>query len=1048
MTTLNENSLYKTPQEREELLSDVQKVADAFFINFLGTMGLVSIDSGKTVLRQSIMDDGRLKMMNIGDANKDMSLSVKLYMETGAIIPATANKISRLLFALKQRKVSTGFDEAELKELINEIKIISHRPSPKILKLVTSWQEGEITIQQYSKTLYMLIKAMKQYQSLAGEFMEVARRYLTNFADVKAKEEPKAPVLKKVTLADLTMEPVASSGYERGYQRDNDVNLSMAASAAPAKDFELDAPIEFTPSDFFAKKEEPKKSKGLELSLDPIEQPSEIKPDVNAIVRHGELKPSLEAYARANPNASAAEIVPAFGVALRFIDDEDQLRIALNTENVKSVHSDFVTDSIMQQVWEPFAKFALKYPERLSSDKMQDVIREFLNAALDDGGWRAAAIELMQKIVKTYLQTHPAIVSEIVLMETQFDFANVRRRLEFIGIDFGEAVADLLSDYRVRRTRLGFLTSEYTVGYLSEEDYDKILDEIYAFPVEVESSAVRAVKFLTNHLRDPLIGVREGDAFETFASVFYAASDQERQRMKLATQGTPVVDDIIHYFADSVFDGGVVNTDALQALRIFGGALVMGWVESLPDSDVLKIIRESDFVNEFVAKDRLEGLYTQAIGSGVEFYSYAPVAAFFRDRGAAALSENTKAVLSNAVVNNPTLWSTRETIGELFHAIGSDDLFNRIQDFQRVAVEEAANNHYTLQKAMDEIFSDSVPIKPYEKMTIDRLREVMAYNNIQFPILPREQGESYTAFLERVKENAANAKPNDLHAEEIEISKAEKRRLTVEFESLNSHRHGTYFEVLRAFDVNIPVQASEWVDFANEKEGKENRVMSPVYHGTGSIGASMILRYGFAVVESTDKSVVGRMLGDGIYFSDVVDKVAQYIGDSGYSRGIGTRGYIFEMDAQLGEPWTDHQSAGVPNATFQKEVVSPEWAVFKPNGQLRIKRAYEVQLISKNEMLAIQQKSLNESFLDEIRGKDVANYVFMDGLIPVSADSVRAFDKVSRVGRGMIDVSAKGPMVVIRNVKEGGTFYIKDTKEWLRDPANRQKVKAYLTQIR
>ena len=224
--------------------------------------------------------------------------------------------------------------------------------------------------------------------------------------------------------------------------------------------------------------------------------------------------------------------------------------------------------------------------------------------------------------------------------------------------------------------------------------------------------------------------------------------------------------------------------------------------------------------------------------------------------------------------------------------------------------------------------------------------------------------------------------------------------------------------------------------------------MSPVYHGTGSIGASMILRYGFTVVESTDKSVVGRMLGDGIYFSDVVDKVAQYIGDGGYSRGIGTRGYIFEMDVQLGEPWTDHQSAGVPNATFQKEVVSPEWAVFKPNGQLRIKRAYEVQLISKNEMLAIQQKSLNESFLDEIRGKEVANYVFMDGLIPVSSDSVRAFDKLSRVGRGMIDVSAKGPMVVIRNVKEGGTFYIKDTKEWLRDPANRQQVKTYLTQIR
>lgn len=1042
---LYENSLYRTPQERDELLSDVQKVADTFFINFLGTMGLVSIDSGKTVLRQSIMDDGELRMLNVGDANKDMSLSVKLYMDVGAITSATANRISKLLLALKQRKVATGFDETELRDIVGEIKIASHRPSPRILKLVNSWIDGEITLQQYSKTLYMLIKALKDFQPIAAEFMEVARRYLTNFADVKGKEEP---TLKKFTLADLTMEPLDSTGRESGYQRDNDVNLSMAASASVAKSFDMDAPIEFTPSNF-QKKEQPavKKSMGLELSLDPIEEPKQTKPDVLTILKTGELKHSIEAWIRANQNASCAEAIATFTEALRYAGEKERIAIALNTGNAQKVYSDYVSDSIMQAVWAPFASFALSKAASLPNETMQEVIRQFLNAALDDGGWRSDAVEVIQKIIKAFLSANPDAVEEIVKIESRLDYATVRRRLEFLGIDFAEAVAMLSSDYVVRREHIGFLTSEFTYGFIDQETMDKLLDEIHAFPVEHESSDVRAVKFLSNHLQDPLLGVRNGDAFETYAEVFYKASGVEKERMKLAVTNTPAYEDLIQHFADSVFENGVVNEDAIHALTFFGGDAVKEWAKRLPDERILQIIRESEFVNEFVEPQRLAGLYAHALDNNVEFYSYSHIAEFFRDK-VSPFSDTVLRSLRDSIIRNPHHWDSRDAVGILFPVIGTDDLFEKLQPFLQTAVEEAVNNYYTLQKAMGEIFSDDVPIKPYEGMSIDRLREVMAYNNIQFPILPRRQGESYSSFHERVKENAVNAKSHELYAEEVKITEAEKKRLTVEFESRNSHKHGTYFEVLRAFNVNIPIQASEWVDFANEKAGKENKVMSPVYHGTGSIGASMILRYGFAVVESTDKSVVGRMLGDGIYFSDVVDKVAQYIGDAGYSRGIGTKGYIFEMDAQLGEQWTDHQSAGVPNATYQKDVVSPEWAVFKPNGQLRIRRAYEVQLISKNDMMSVQQKALTESFSDSIRGKETANYVFMDGMIPITADRIERFDRLSRVGRGIIDISGKGPMVVIKGVKTGGTFYIKDTREWLSDPANKHEVQKFISSIR
>lgn len=35
-------------------------------------------------------------------------------------------------------------------------------------------------------------------------------------------------------------------------------------------------------------------------------------------------------------------------------------------------------------------------------------------------------------------------------------------------------------------------------------------------------------------------------------------------------------------------------------------------------------------------------------------------------------------------------------------------------------------------------------------------------------------------------------------------------------------------------------------------------------------------------------------------------------------------------------------------------------------------------------------------------------------------------------------------MVVIKGVKTGGTFYIKDTREWLSDPVNKHEVQKFL----
>lgn len=159
----------------------------------------------------------------------------------------------------------------------------------------------------------------------------------------------------------------------------------------------------------------------------------------------------------------------------------------------------------------------------------------------------------------------------------------------------------------------------------------------------------------------------------------------------------------------------------------------------------------------------------------------------------------------------------------------------------------------------------------------------------------------------------------------------------------------------------------------------------------------------------------GRALGDGVYFTDVSDKATLYIGDDGYKGG--TAGYLFEMDAQLGQPAevnssprpdTDgtlynHRSGGFPEATNHRDFISPEWAVFDPHEQVRIRKAYEVALIDAGKMKEIMETNgvpfvrgdaeLEESYKpmsfkqylkeEAEEGTRVVRWFFADGLVPI-----------------------------------------------------------------
>lgn len=327
-------------------------------------------------------------------------------------------------------------------------------------------------------------------------------------------------------------------------------------------------------------------------------------------------------------------------------------------------------------------------------------------------------------------------------------------------------------------------------------------------------------------------------------------------------------------------------------------------------------------------------------------------------------------------------------------------------------------------------------IKPYEVQTREEILRSMRFNKIDIKGVLGDFYDPKKSLSENLKvANSAKVTLEPLKVEQVNATDEQLVEATAMIEGFNRHAHSgkarTGILVLRMFDVSIPQQQAQWPAFKARMEANNlpNDYMPTVFHGTGSVAASMILRYGFTIPEFTaDAGMSGRALGDGVYFTDVSDKASLYIGDSGYRGGFSW--YLFEMDAPLGNPATrdsvpstdtdgpvfNHRSGGFPEATNHQDFISPEWAVFDPHAQVRIRRAYEVRIMDGSKIEALVKGKVNyqklvteeerptsfkEFNLMEAEGdkeKHTATYIFADGMVPVGKGKVVPWTKAKIKG--------------------------------------------------
>jgi len=187
------------------------------------------------------------------------------------------------------------------------------------------------------------------------------------------------------------------------------------------------------------------------------------------------------------------------------------------------------------------------------------------------------------------------------------------------------------------------------------------------------------------------------------------------------------------------------------------------------------------------------------------------------------------------------------------------------------------------------------------------------------------------------------------------------------------------------------------------------------------------------VIKTGDGSVTGRMLGDGIYGSTVLDKAQQYVSDRGYGRQIGSKGYIFVINAALGEEYKDYRVEGLGRSHIR----SPEWCVFTPNAQFKIIQAYEVKLIHEsdaNKFLTKYPANQNEdirlrfkSFLKEASNMQepldhYKTFTFINGHIPTLDGEYVPFEEFEMTENVKLEPSAYGPSVVFHGTEESDAY--------------------------
>jgi hypothetical protein len=350
-----------------------------------------------------------------------------------------------------------------------------------------------------------------------------------------------------------------------------------------------------------------------------------------------------------------------------------------------------------------------------------------------------------------------------------------------------------------------------------------------------------------------------------------------------------------------------------------------------------------------------------------------------------------------------------------------DTVFKSLEPYQQSHITSKIASFHLLKSS----FGQS-KISFMDNLTSRRIREILSYNDVQLQEvkLPRKSKfDTFTSYNKKIEDHVktANIIPEPKITENT-ITKEHLDEKTYNYiKSYHAGKHGNIYPLFkRSFSVHLPQEQYEEFTKRMANDGANNEIINPAFHGTGGIGASMILRFGFRVINDPNLTT-GKMLGNGVYFSNKIDKSAQYVGNSGLTRKRGTKGYIFEMEAQLGLRNKNYSAAGIDKSD---NIRSPEWCVYEPNHQLKIMTAYEVELGNYDDYVALKPSGeLGEGVMsfkqflltekEKEKPEEQIRFVFFDNQVVLNDRTIHEANKIEAYGNDIrIERTVDGTAVI------------------------------------
>lgn len=299
-------------------------------------------------------------------------------------------------------------------------------------------------------------------------------------------------------------------------------------------------------------------------------------------------------------------------------------------------------------------------------------------------------------------------------------------------------------------------------------------------------------------------------------------------------------------------------------------------------------------------------------------------------------------------------------------------ILDKLGDKKPIAV-KSLKDAVVMVPLMNEIFGGSSPIRPPKQLTKGEILGLLKYNNFHITDtvtrVKTKKLETTVDMLERFVSNTKDlssvADTIKLQVSEVKMEKSELEKMTAELGLYLAPdtRHGDIAgEIIQVFDADFKGDG-----FDTFKSQYPNTQLIPSFHGTSELYASMILRFGFKIANSSLESaagikVAGKALGPGVYLAKYCDKSMGYFKESGkaWTNRKGNYGFLFEMECYLGKPGEQpsghHRSAGFKGSTDEYYgFKSPEYAI-KTNAQWRIYRVYKIRTTNKHYIKVLQNK--------------------------------------------------------------------------------------------